>query len=93
MFHDLVHFYPLFMNRERVDMVDDRCKLCLEVGMFWDDHLSFSEVARKIGTTRQNVYQRCLKGSIPCERDESGKPGVPMEWVEATLKMRSRDVS
>ena len=58
---------------------------------FWSTHLSFAEVARKLGTTRQNIYQRCLRGSIPCDRDQDNMPGVPMEWVEETLKMRSRD--
>lgn len=60
---------------------------------FWSSHLSFAEVARKLGTTRQNIYQRCLRGSIPCDRDKDGHPGVPMEWINETLEMRSRDVA
>ncbi len=59
---------------------------------FWATHLSFSEVARKLGMTRQNVYQRCLRKSIPCDRDEDGHPGVPMAWVDETLALRGRDV-
>jgi hypothetical protein len=61
--------------------------------MFWDDHLTFSEVARRIGTTRQNIYQRCLKGSIPCDRSDDNRPGVPLAWVEETIRLRARDVS
>lgn len=58
---------------------------------FWSSHYSFSKVARELGTTRQNVYQRCLRKSIPCDRDPDGKPGVPIEWVEKTLALRKRD--
>ena len=61
------------------------------VDEFWSTHLPFAEVARKLGTTRQNIYQRCLRKSIPCDRDEKGKPGVPLYWVKDTLAMRARD--
>lgn len=61
------------------------------VDSFWASHLSFAEVAKKLGCTRQNVYQRCLRKSIPCDRDQDGNPGVPMEWVEKTLELQGRD--
>jgi hypothetical protein len=61
------------------------------VDEFWSTHLSFAEVARKLGSTRQNIYQRCLRKSIPCDRDENGHPGVPASWVEETVALRDRD--
>ena len=61
------------------------------VDSFWSTHYTFAETGVKIGTTRQNVYQRCLRGSIPCDRDEDGHPGVPIVWVDHTLTLRARD--
>jgi hypothetical protein len=62
------------------------------VDLFWEGHYSYAEVARRIGTTRQNVYQRCLRGSIPSAHDADGNPGVPVEWVKETLELRNRGV-
>lgn len=58
---------------------------------FWSSHMSYAEVARKLGTSRQNIYQRGLRGSIPVDRDQDGTPGIPTEWVLETLEMRGRD--
>jgi hypothetical protein len=57
---------------------------------FWDDHVSLSHVARKLGSSRQNVQQRVNRGSIPSARDTNGKIGVPIEWLNETLLMRER---
>lgn len=59
--------------------------------MFWKTHVSLSVVARELGVSRQNIHQRGKRGSIPIEVDEHGKPGVPKEWLEETLRMRARD--
>ena len=56
---------------------------------FWATHLSYSEVAKKLGTSRQNVFQRCKRGSIPCDRDRDGNPGIPMEEVEKLLEAKN----
>ena len=60
------------------------------VDAFWATHLSYVEAAKKLGCTKQNVFQQAKKfGKI--ERDADGKPGVPMEWVNKKLEMRGRD--
>lgn len=59
---------------------------------FWTTHYTYAEAARKLGTSRQNVYQCCKRGSIPLARSVEGEPGVPIQWVEDTLKLRERDV-
>lgn len=61
------------------------------VDRFWASRMTFAEVARRLGGTRQNWKQRGDRGSIPVDHDQDGKPGVPMEWVLETLKMRRRD--
>lgn len=58
---------------------------------FWSTHLTVAEAARKLGFSRQNLHQRCLKGSFPCDRDSDGRIGVLMSKVEETLRMRDRD--
>lgn len=60
------------------------------VDEFWATHLSYAEAGRKLGCSRQNVFQQAKKkGKI--DRDPDGVPGVPMAWVEETLVMRGRD--
>lgn len=59
---------------------------------FWATHMTYAEVARKLGTSRQNIYQRGLRGSIPVDHDTEDKPGVPLEWVLETLRLRERGV-
>ena len=56
---------------------------------FWDTHLSYSEVAKKLGTSRQNVSQRCKRGSIPCDRDQDGNPGIPLEEVKRLMETKN----
>lgn len=53
---------------------------------FWDQHLSLSEVARRLGTSRQNVHQKMNRGRIPSSVDDSGKRGIPISFVEDELK-------
>lgn len=59
---------------------------------FWESHLSFSEVSRKLGGTRQNWHQRArLTHSCPCDLHPStSEPGVPISWVEETIKLREK---
>ncbi len=59
--------------------------------VFWKSHLSFAEVARQLGGTRQNWKQRADRGSCAWDEDETGKRGVPMWFVQETLEMRNRD--
>lgn len=47
--------------------------------------VSFAEAARRLGCSRQNVYQQAMKGRIPCERNEKGQPCVPVEWIDKRL--------
>ncbi len=61
------------------------------VDEFWSSHLSYAEAAKKLGCTRQNIFQMGKRGKIPVDRDQDGFPGIPMSWVEETLKMRGRD--
>lgn len=63
----------------------------MSVDPFWSTHLTYAESGRRLGTTRQNVYQCCKRGSIPCDRSPDNEPGVPLSWVEETLAMRARD--
>ena len=58
---------------------------------FWNTHLTYAEAARQLGSTRQNIYQCCLRGSIPMDRDEDGHPGIPISYVNQTIKLRNRD--
>lgn len=53
---------------------------------FWATHYSYAEAARKLGTSRQNVYQRCLRGSLPVDRYQDGNPGVPMDYIDSRVK-------
>ncbi len=59
---------------------------------FWATHYTYAEAARKLGTSRQNVYQCCKRGSIPLDRSAEGKPGVPIDKIEEKLRLRKRDV-
>ncbi len=52
---------------------------------FWASHYSYAEAAKKLGCTRQNVYQRCLRGSLPLDRDQDGNPGVPMDYIDRLI--------
>ena len=61
------------------------------VDAFWSTHLSYAEAAKRLGCSRQNIFQQGLKGRIPVDRDQDGKPGIPMDWVNETLAMRGRD--
>lgn len=54
---------------------------------FWASHYSYAEVAKKLGCTRQNVYQRCLRGSLPLDRDQDGNPGVPMDYIDSIVNI------
>jgi hypothetical protein len=60
---------------------------------FWEQHFSFAEVARKLGCSRQNIHQECKRKKIPFDRDDSGKPGIPKDWVYKTLELRGRDAN
>ncbi|HUX46734.1 MAG TPA: hypothetical protein VMV58_01850 [Desulfosporosinus sp.] len=61
------------------------------VDEFWASHMSFAEVGKKLGCSRQNISQEAKRGKIPVDRDADGRPGVPMVWVDETLRMRKRD--
>lgn len=56
--------------------------------LFWSTHLSFSETARRLGMSRQNVHQCVNRGSFPSSVDASGKRGVPIEFVNAEYEKR-----
>lgn len=58
---------------------------------FWSTHLTYAEAGRRLGTSRQNVFQCCKRGSIPCDRSADGEPGVLLSWVEETVRLRARD--
>ena len=55
---------------------------------FWKLHFTCAEVGRKLGCSRQNVWQRVKKGSIPSDVSPSGECGVPVGWVEEVLRSR-----
>ena len=55
---------------------------------FWLNHYTYAEAARRLGCTRQNIYQQALKGRIPLDRDEAGLPGVPITYVDEVLVSR-----
>lgn len=55
---------------------------------FWSQHLTLAEAGRKLGMSRQNVHQRVNRGSIPSAVDESGKRGVPIEFVNKDVELR-----
>jgi transcriptional regulator len=57
---------------------------------FWEHNFSISDVARMLGTTRQNISQRVFRKSIPCNIEGSLK-GIPEKWVLETIAMRERD--
>lgn len=59
---------------------------------FWVNHYTYAEAARKLGCTRQNVYQQALKGRIPLDRDKDGHPGIPIDYVDEVLALREKDV-
>ncbi len=56
-----------------------------------EGHVGFSEAARRLGCSRQNVYQQALKGRIPCVRDENGNPCIPEEWIAERAKNKQED--
>lgn len=60
------------------------------IDVFWASHMSFAEVARQLGGTRQNWKQRADRGSCPSDEDEDGKRGVPVWWVQETLDLRQK---
>lgn len=57
---------------------------------FWETHLSISEAAVALGTSRQNVFNQVKRGTIPSERCGAIR-GIPEAWVEETLALRNRD--
>lgn len=58
---------------------------------FWDTHYTLAEAGRKLGVSRQNIRQRALRKSIPSKENEKGEVGIPIKYVEETLRLRSRD--
>ena len=60
------------------------------IDVFWASHVSFAEVARQLGGTRQNWKQRADRGSCPSDEDDDGKRGVPVWWVQETLDLREK---
>lgn len=57
---------------------------------FWDKNYTMAEAARKLGTSRQNIQQRVRRGSLRCAVDDDGSIGIPIEYVEETLRLRKR---
>ena len=55
---------------------------------FWSQHLSFSETARRLRMSRQNVHQCVNRGSFPSAFDQDGKRGVPVAFVNEEVSKR-----
>ena len=64
----------------------------MAVDQFWNTHVTVSEAARRLGFSRQNVHQRALRGSIPSSRDHRGVIGIPINYVQEEVQMKTRDV-
>ena len=77
-----------------VDKLTAECSLIVQEAHmeneFWSLHHKEAYVAKVLGVSRQNIQQRVKRGSIPCNRDEKGVPGIPKAWLETTLALRNR---
>lgn len=58
---------------------------------FWDTHYTMAEAARHLGCKRQNIKQRADRGSIQAVLSPDGLWGIPIGYVDDTLRLRIRD--